>query len=193
VYSQSAERLLPFHSRFVGLKLPLTEIGLSWLGAIRPTSANDAFDPALWKTFVSTTLGWEVPILAALPRLHNSPLAKCGCKKFCMDFHGDHTSTCTAHSGATKAHDWMVSVLGPLFRTAGHVVRTQQGVTSSAGQRRGGLPLRQHLVPVNVEVRTIFGIRPGAGAWSSTSASLMTGLGQAATCSRTGACRTLRT
>ena len=91
---------------------------LSWLDAIRPTSANDAFDPALWKTFVSTTLGLEVPILAALPRLQNSPLAKCGCKKFCMDFHGDHTSTCTAHSGATKAHDWMVSVLGPLFRTA---------------------------------------------------------------------------
>ena len=25
---------------------------LSWLGAIRPTSANDAFDPALWETFV---------------------------------------------------------------------------------------------------------------------------------------------
>jgi hypothetical protein len=25
---------------------------------------------------------------------------------------GDHTST--NHSGATKAHDWMVSVLGPL-------------------------------------------------------------------------------
>ena len=97
---------------------------LSWLGAIRSTTANDAFDPALWETFVST-LGLEVPVLAALPRLHNSPLAKCGCKKFCMDFHGDHTSTCTAHSGATKAHDWMVSVLGPLFRTAGHVVRTQ--------------------------------------------------------------------
>ena len=64
---------------------------LSWLGAIRPTSANDAFDP----------LGLEVPILTALPRLHNSPLAKFGCKKFCMDFHGDHTSTCTAHSGRT--------------------------------------------------------------------------------------------
>ena len=59
---------------------------LSWLGAIRPTSANDAFDPALWETFVCTTLGLEVPILTALPRLHNSPLAKCGCKKFCMDF-----------------------------------------------------------------------------------------------------------
>jgi hypothetical protein len=29
---------------------------LSWLGAIRPTSANDAFDPALWEKFVSTKL-----------------------------------------------------------------------------------------------------------------------------------------
>ncbi len=76
---------------------------MAWLGDIRPTSPNDAFDPALWETFVSTTLGLEVPTLAAHPRLHNSPLAKCGCKKFCMDLHGDHTSTCTAHSGATKA------------------------------------------------------------------------------------------
>ena len=43
----------------------------------------------------------------------------------------------TVHSGATKAHGWMVSVLGPLFRTAGHVMRTQHGVTASAGQQRG--------------------------------------------------------
>jgi len=84
-------------------------------------------------------------ILTALPRLQNSPLAKCGSKKFCMDFHGDHPSTCTAHSGATKAHDWMVSVLGPLFRTAGHVVRTQHGVTASAGQRRGDVEIRNYL------------------------------------------------
>jgi hypothetical protein len=70
---------------------------LSWLGTIRPTSAHDAFYPELWETFVSTTLGLEVPILAVLPRLHNSPLAKYCCKKFCMDFHGNHTSTCTAH------------------------------------------------------------------------------------------------
>ena len=33
---------------------------LSWLCTIRPTTANDAFDPALWETFVSTTLGLEV-------------------------------------------------------------------------------------------------------------------------------------
>jgi hypothetical protein len=30
---------------------------LSWIGVIRPNSSNDAFDPALWETFVSTTLG----------------------------------------------------------------------------------------------------------------------------------------
>jgi hypothetical protein len=66
-------------------------------------------------------------------------------KKNCMEFHGDHTSTCTAHSGATKAHDWMVGVLGPLFRTAGHTVRTQHGVTASAGQRRGDVELSSYL------------------------------------------------
>jgi hypothetical protein len=118
---------------------------LSWLGTIRPSSANDTFDPNLWATFVSTTLGLEVPILSSLPRHHNNPHTKCGCKKHCMDFHGDHTSTWTAHSGATKAHDWMVGVLGPLFRTAGHTVRTQQGVTASAGQRRGDVELRSYL------------------------------------------------
>jgi hypothetical protein len=69
------------------------------IGAIRPTSPNDAFDPSLWETFASTTLGLEVPTLAALPRLHNNLLAKCACKKFCMDLNGDHTSTCTPHSG----------------------------------------------------------------------------------------------
>jgi hypothetical protein len=75
---------------------------------IRPTSANDAFDPALWETFVSTTLGLGVPVFSSLPRLHNRPLAKCGCKKNALDLYGDHISTCTAHSGATKTHDWMV-------------------------------------------------------------------------------------
>ena len=84
-------------------------------------------------------------MLSSLPRRNNSPLAKCGCKKHVLDLYGDHTSTCTAHSGATKAHDWMVGVLGPLFRTAGHAVRTQHGVTASAGQRRGDVELRSYL------------------------------------------------
>ena len=51
---------------------------LSWICTIRPTSANHAFDPELWESFVSMMLGLEVPILAALPRLHNRQLAKCG-------------------------------------------------------------------------------------------------------------------
>jgi hypothetical protein len=66
-------------------------------------------------------------VLSSHPRHHYYPLAKCGCKKL-RGFHGNHTSTCTAHSDASTAHDWMVSVLGSLFHTAGHTVRTQFGV-----------------------------------------------------------------
>jgi hypothetical protein len=66
-------------------------------------------------------------------------------KKHCIDFHGDHTATCTAHSGATKEHDWLVSVLGPLFHTAGHMVRTHHSVTASAGQRCGDVEIRNYL------------------------------------------------
>ncbi len=35
--------------------------------------------------------------------------------------------------------------MGPLFRTAGHTVRTQYGVTASAGQRRGDVEIRRYL------------------------------------------------
>ena len=44
-----------------------------------------------------------------------------------------------------KAHDWLVGVLGPLFHTAGHTVRTQHRVTASAGQRRGDVEIRNYL------------------------------------------------
>jgi hypothetical protein len=59
---------------------------LSWLGTIRPTSANDAFDPALWTTFVSTTLGLEVPVLSSLPRRNNSPLLSAAAKNTAWTF-----------------------------------------------------------------------------------------------------------
>jgi hypothetical protein len=39
---------------------------LSWLGTIRPTTANDAFDPALGRPFFSTTLGC---VCACVPSL----------------------------------------------------------------------------------------------------------------------------
>jgi hypothetical protein len=107
-----------------------------------------------------------------------SPIAQCGCKKHAMDFHGEHTAICTAHSGATKAHDWMVSVLGPLFRTAGHTVRTQHGVTASAGQRRGDVELRSYL-------RDQAGSRSLVFDFSIT----ITALAHQATCTRTVCCR----
>ena len=99
----------------------------------------------MWETFVCTTLGLEVPVLASLPRRNQRAPALCGCKKHGMDLFGDHTSTCSAHSGATKAHDWAVGVLGPLFRTAGHTVRSQHQVTASAGQRRGDVEIKSYL------------------------------------------------
>jgi len=39
----------------------------------------------------------------------------------------------------------MVGALAPLLRTAGHTVRTEHGVTASAGQRRGDVELRNYL------------------------------------------------
>jgi hypothetical protein len=48
-----------------------------------------------------------------------------------LDFHGDYTSTCTAHTGACKTHVWMLSV-GPLFCTAGHRVGGKEEVEESS-------------------------------------------------------------
>ena len=47
---------------------------LSWLGTLRPTTADDAWDPGIWQTFFFTTLGLEVlTVLSSLPRHHNLP------------------------------------------------------------------------------------------------------------------------
>ena len=81
---------------------------LSWLGNLRPTTANDAWDQPLWETFVSTTLGLEVQVLVSLPLRNQHATVLCSCKKHWIDLFGNHTSTCTTHSGATKAHDWAV-------------------------------------------------------------------------------------
>jgi hypothetical protein len=52
---------------------------------------------------------------------------------------GDHLNTCTAHSGAKKAHDWMGDQFADLFRTT-HKVQTQQ-VVKSRGQHCGDVEL----------------------------------------------------
>ena len=79
--------------------------------------------PGLLPTFFSVSLG------APIPELVDKPLADCGCCKFQIDSLGDNFGTCTAHSGAKKAHDWTVEQIDDLFRTT-HKVKTQQVVKS---------------------------------------------------------------
>ncbi len=94
---------------------------------------------------------------AKIPALAGLPLSACGCKKFTIDALGDHVSTCTAHSGAKKAHDWAVEQLADLFRTT-HRVKTQQ-VARSRGQRCGDIELANYLadpadpVPLVLDLR----------------------------------------
>jgi hypothetical protein len=56
---------------------------------------------------------------------------------------GDHLCTCTAHSGAIKAHDWAVEQLADLFRTT-HRTKTQY-VTKSRGRHCGDIQLEAYL------------------------------------------------
>ena len=87
----------------------------------------------------------------------SGPRAACGCRKFQIDSLGDHISTCTAHSGAKKAHDWTVDPIADLFRTT-HKVKTQQ-VIKSRGQHCGDIELAGYLanaagpVPVVLDLR----------------------------------------
>ena len=62
-----------------------------------------------------------------------------------MDFHGDHTHE-HVHSSLRCNQDARLD--GECDRaivTAGHVVRTQHGVTASAGQRRSDVEVRHFL------------------------------------------------
>ncbi len=59
----------------------------------------------------------------------------------------DHVSTCTAHSGVKKDHDWAVDQLTELFHTT-HRVKTQQ-VVKIRGHRCGDIELASY--PVNEE------------------------------------------
>ena len=89
------------------------------LWELRPHRRDEAWSASLWQPFFAACCGAKIPPLAELP------LSACGCKKFTMDALGDHVSTCTAHSGAQKAHDWAVEQLADSFRTT-HRVKTQQ-------------------------------------------------------------------
>ncbi len=71
------------------------EVGLWW-------EAASFFLFSTKMAFSKRDAGVGVPVLSSLPRLPNSPLAKCGCKRHALDLYSDHTSTCTAHSHGRK-------------------------------------------------------------------------------------------
>ena len=80
---------------------------------------------------------------------------------------GDHVSTCTAHSGAKKAHDWAVEQLADLFRTS-HRVKTQQ-VAKSRGQRCGDIELAAYLSNAAGPVLLVRDLRIAHERWGSSS------------------------
>jgi len=80
---------------------------------------------------------------AQIPELAEKPLTGCGCRKFEIDPLGDHLCTCTPHSDAKKAHDWVVDQLADLFRTT-HKAKTRQ-VARSRGQQCGDIELTDYL------------------------------------------------
>ncbi len=82
---------------------------MSWLGQIRPHRRDESWSASLWQTFLSTSMGSQIPAIA------EQSVTTCGCRKFQLDPLGDHLNTCTAHSGAKKAHDWMVDQVADCF------------------------------------------------------------------------------
>ena len=124
---------------------------MSWLGQIRSHRRDETWSASLWQTFFSASMGAQIPVIA------EKPLATCGCRKFQLDPLGDHLNTCTAHSGAKKAHDWMVDQIADLFRTT-HKVKTQQ-VVKSRGQHCGDVELAGYLANAAGPVPLVLDLR----------------------------------
>jgi hypothetical protein len=124
---------------------------MSWLGQMRPHRRDESWSVSLCQTFFSTSMGPQIPVIA------EKPLATSGSRKLQLDPLGEHLNTCTAHSGAKKAHDWMVDQVANFFRTT-HKVKTQH-VVKSRGQHCGDIELAGHLaneagpVPLVLDLR----------------------------------------
>jgi hypothetical protein len=124
---------------------------MSWLGQIRSHSRDEAWSASLWQTFFAMTMGAQIPVIA------EKPLAVCGYRKFQLDAMGDHLCTCTAHSGAKKAHDWAVEQLADLFCTT-HKVKTQH-ITKSRGRHCGDIELAAYLANAAGPVPLVLDLR----------------------------------
>jgi hypothetical protein len=124
---------------------------MSWLGQIRTHRRDESWSASLSQTFVSTSMGAQIPAIA------EKPLATCGCTKFQLDPLGDHLNTCTVHSGAKKAHDWMVDQVADFFRTT-HKVKTQH-VVKSRGHHCGDIELVGYLANAAGPVPLVLDLR----------------------------------
>jgi hypothetical protein len=100
-------------------------------------------------------------------------LAACGCRKFHLDEMGDHLCTSTTHSGAKKAHDWVVEQLADLFRTT-HTVKTQH-VTKSRGRHCGDIQLATYLANAAGPVPLVLDLHIDHDRFGSISATSLNG------------------
>jgi hypothetical protein len=80
---------------------------------------------------------------------------------------GDHLWTCTVHSVAKKAHDWVVDQIADFFRTT-HKVKTQQ-VVRSRGQWCGDIELTGYLANTTGPVPLVLDLRITHERWGSSS------------------------
>ena len=76
-------------------------------------------------------------------------------------------TTCTAHSGAKKDHDWAVDQLADLFRTT-YKVKTER-VVRNRGQRCGDIELAGYLVNEAGPVPLVLDLRIDHDRWGSSS------------------------
>jgi hypothetical protein len=90
---------------------------------------------------------------------HPPPLVRC--------YTDDHLCTCTAHSGAKKAHDWTVDQFPDLFRTTDKV-ETQQ-VVESRGQHCGDIELEGYLSNESDPVSLVLDLRIAHDRFGSSS------------------------
>jgi hypothetical protein len=102
-----------------------------------------------------------------IPLVEEKPLPVCGYHKFKIDTLGDHLCTCTANSGAKKAHDWAVGQLPDLFHTT-HTSKTQQ-VVRSRGHHCGDVELVGYLANAVVPVPLVLDLRIAHDRFGSSS------------------------
>ena len=106
---------------------------------IRATDDDEAWPLDLLRTYLCSTIGLPLAVVAA------QPSTRCGCARWYLDAYGDHVSTCKNHTGAAKAYDWACEWLAAWFRSTGTKVKTQRAVTAINRDKQGGLKLADNI------------------------------------------------